>query len=131
MHRADRDVVERIERSILENGFTPVQGNWGDPDSAHVRCGLGALLTQEQGTSPFAHEIASALIDRSESWVGCFVSAFDEWPVVNDQMFSSDVHDEGEYDDRSRGYRAGWTCAERLFSRAPDEIVAQSNVATG
>src|SRR5262249_27147272 len=107
MHRADRDVVQRIEQSFLENGFTPVQGAWADAEAPADRCGLAALLTHEQGTSPFCHEIASALINRSEAWVGFFVSAFDEWPRVNEHVFASYVYEDGEYDDRSRGYRAG------------------------
>jgi hypothetical protein len=118
MHTADRDVVKSIEQSFLQNGFNPVQGAWGDLDAPNDRCGLAALLTHDQGTSPFSHEIASALINRSDAWVGFFVFAFDEWPIVNDQVFSLDTYDEGEYDDRSRGYRAGWSCAARLLPQA-------------
>ena len=129
MHRADRDVVELIEQTFLENGFNPAQDNWSDPGAPLDRCGLGALLTPEQTASPFSHEIASAVIDRSDAWVGFFVLAFDEWPVVNDQVFSLEVYDQGEYDDRSRGYRAGWKCAQRLFSKASLSIAPRPGAA--
>jgi hypothetical protein len=122
MHRADKDVVELIERTFLESGFNPTQGNWSDPDAPLDRCGLGSLLTPEQATSPFSHEIVSAVIDRSEDWVGFFILAFDEWPKVNDHVFSSAVYDQDKYDDRSRGYRAGWECAQRLFA-SPSTLV--------
>jgi hypothetical protein len=117
MHKADREVLARVERSFQANKFIAVQGSWADPNAPADRCGLAALLTGDQAISPFSHEIVSALIDRSDAWVGFFVSAFDEWPVLNELVFTSNVYEEGKYDDRSRGYRAGWTCAKRLFSR--------------
>src|SRR5262245_48835780 len=117
MHRADRDVVTLIEQTFLANGFNPAQGNWTEPNPTSNRCGLGSLLTSEQRASPFAHEIASSIIDRSEAWVGFFILAFDDWPALNDQVFGAGVYGDGEYNDRSRGYRAGWKCADRLFSR--------------
>jgi hypothetical protein len=116
MHRADRDVVDKIEQTFRNSGFSPIQGDWSSSTLIDQRCALGALLSEEQATSPFSHQIAAATINRSEAWVGFFVSAFDQWPEVNEQVFDAGGYDEGEYSDRSRGYRAGWECARRLLS---------------
>jgi hypothetical protein len=74
---------------------------------------LSALLTSDEAITPFAHEIVASRINRSEAWVGSFVSAFDEWPVANEQVFGPANYEE-DFNDRSRGYRAGWYCAQRL-----------------
>jgi hypothetical protein len=99
MHRAGREVLERIEQSFRRNGFRPTQGAWGDPGTPNQRCGLAALLTPDQGSSPASHEIVASLIERSPDWVGFFVF-FDEWPAANDRVFATGVYEEGEYDDR-------------------------------
>jgi len=44
MHRADREIVERIELAFIENDYKPITGHFvGAYDYERERCGLGAL----------------------------------------------------------------------------------------
>lgn len=113
MHRGDVEIVERIERSFIENGYIPLTGSYGNKHTP-MHCGLGAIGCLDG----MREDQAGRLVGRSVLWVKGFTSGFDM--SESNTLFPWFERCDDEW---RRGYRAGWICGKRIFSKAPAEVV--------
>lgn len=124
MHRQDVEIVNRIEMAYLENGYIPNAGQF--VKNQNRRCGLGALLPQKFDNCHIANNMINSILNRCDSWINGFVLGFDM--IGNQEIFDWDWYKSIEDLQFYRGFRAGWICGKRMFSKPPVELVIPSQI---